>query len=66
MAADFIDVRGAKLWYEIGDLYDQLDERDLARQAYRSAAAASGLTLTRKAVTRSSASALVREDAASD
>lgn len=60
------DRDAAKLWYEIGDLYDQLDEPDLARQAYRSAAAASGLTLTRKSVTRTGSSALVREDAVSD
>lgn len=60
------DRDAAKLWYEIGDLYDQLDERDLARQAYRSAAAASGLTLTRKAVTRTGSSARVREETALD
>lgn len=60
------DRDAAKLWYEIGDLYDQLGEHDLARQAYRSAAAASGLTLTRKAVTKAGSSARVREDAVSD
>lgn len=60
------DRDAAKLWYEVGDLYDQLDEPDLARRAYRSAAAASGLTLTRKAVTRTASPARVREDAVSD
>lgn len=46
------DRSAAQLWFDLGSLLDQVDDHDAAREAYRRAAASTGLNPTRQPTVR--------------